>query len=103
MGSIKWKMATLYMLLVVTVMIGTGVLILFTLRTNSYREVYQQSEYTAERLVDVLSVQEIQSSQEVETVFSDVALSLAIENASSTASSGTVMSVYLLDKLGSLL
>ncbi len=96
-------MATLYMLLVVTVMIGTGVLILFTLRTNSYREVYQQSEYTAERLVDVLSVQEIQSSQEVETVFSDVALSLAIENASSTASSGTVMSVYLLDRQGSLL
>ena len=52
MGSIKWKMATLYMALVVTVMISSGVFILFTLQNNSYREVFRQNEYTAERIVD---------------------------------------------------
>ena len=103
MGSIKWKMATLYMLLVVTVMIGSGVLILFTLRNDAYREVYQQSEYTAERLVDVLSVQDIPAPEKVKDVFSEVALSLAIENANTSASSGSVMSVYLLDAEGKLL
>ncbi len=58
MGSIKWKMATLYALLVVAVMLSCGVLIIFAFRSVEYRKVYTECEYTAERIVDVLSVQE---------------------------------------------
>ena len=41
MGSIKWKMATLYMILVVTVMAGCGAFILYNLRNNAYQDAFK--------------------------------------------------------------
>ena len=52
MGSIKWKMAILYMTLVVTVMTGCGAFILLNLRSNAYQDAFKELEYTAERIVD---------------------------------------------------
>ena len=52
MGSIKWKMAILYMILVVTVMTGCGAFILLNLRSNAYQDAFKELEYTAERIVD---------------------------------------------------
>ena len=57
MGSIKWKMAALYMVLVVTVMTGCGASILYSLRSNAYEDAFKEVDYTAERMIDVLSVE----------------------------------------------
>ena len=103
MGSIKWKMAMLYALLVVAVMLGCGVLIIFAFRSVEYRKVYTECEYTAERIIDVLSVQKIEREEEVPRAFGEVVTSLLIEAGGSDTISGSEKSVYLLSKDGKLL
>lgn len=103
MSSIKWKMAVLYMLLVVIVMTGQGALILFNLRANAYQEAYQKSEYTADRVVDMLSVRGMGNGQGPESVFGEVLTSLMIETVNTTSTGGSETSVYLLDDKGKLL
>ena len=103
MGSIKWKMAILYMLLVVTVMTGQGVLILYNLRANAYDEVYQRNEYIADRIVDVLAVQDLQEDEGAEVVFGDILTSLMIETVNSESLTGSQTMIYLLDEKGQLL
>lgn len=103
MSSIKWKMAVLYMLLVVVVMTSQGVLILLNLRANAYQEVYRKSEYTADRIIDMLSMQELDRSVRVETIFGEVLTSLMIETVNTDSLSGSETSVYLLSDQGKLL
>ena len=103
MGSIKWKMAMLYALLVVTVMLSSGVLIIYTFRNAEYRKVYRECEYTAERIVDVLSVQELGSSEEVSQAFGEVVTSLLIETGGTDAAGSSEKNLYLLSEKGKLL
>ena len=103
MGSIKWKLAILYMLLVVTVMTGQGVLILYNLRYSSYKEVYQRSEYMADRIVDVLEVQDLPEGNGAEAVFGDILTSLMIESVNSESLTGRESMIFLLDENGQLL
>ncbi len=103
MGSIKMKMATLYALLVVAVMLSCGVLIIFAFRSAEYRKVYTECEYTAERIVDVLSVQELTSEEEVPKAFGEVVTSLLIETGGADTAQGNEKSVYLLSEEGKLL
>lgn len=102
MGSIKWKMALLYMLLAVTIMLSCGVGILFVLRRNAYKEVYQQSEYTAERVVDMFTVRTFGKDDSPATVFAQILTSLMIENVNSVSASSGGEQVYLLDSEGQL-
>lgn len=103
MSSIKWKMAVLYMLLVVVVMTSQGVLILMNLRANAYQEVYRKSEYTADRIIDMLSMQEPERGQGPESIFGEVLTSLMIETVNTDSLSGSETSVYLLNDQGKLL
>lgn len=103
MGSIKWKMAVLYMLLVVTVMIGQGALILYNLRAEAYKEVYQESEYLADRLVDMLYVCDMHPDEGAEDYFGDILTSLMIENVNIETEAGSDTSVYLLSEDGKVL
>ena len=79
MGSIKTKMAMLYSFLVVAVMLGCGVLIIFAFRSAEYRKIYHECEYTAERIVDVLSVQSLDNQEELSQAFGEIVTSLLIE------------------------
>ncbi|MBO6159828.1 MAG: HAMP domain-containing protein [Firmicutes bacterium] len=103
MNSIKWKMAMLYALLVVAVMIFSGVLIMLTFRNAEYRKVFQECEYTAERIVDALFVQDLETEEEVAEAFGDTVTSLLIETVNSEAAEGTEKTVYLLSGMGQLL
>lgn len=99
MGSIKWKTALLYMILVVTIMIGQGTWILYNLRSNAYRSVFRETEYAAERIVNALSVQDMEKEQGAEEIFGDLLISLTIES----GFAGNERQIYLLDKEGRLL
>lgn len=103
MGSIKWKMAFLYMMVVVAVMLSCGVFILATLRSNSYQNIFQDCEYTAERIVDVLLLQENASSQGPQNKFGEVVSALMLETINSDTASGTEKSIYLLSADGNVL
>lgn len=107
MGSIKWKMATLYMILVVTVMIGCGAFILFNLRSNAYEDLFKELEYTAERIVDVLSTEDLRKDQEPEEIFGEILTAIMMEsiNVDPTEVDSTGVggkSIYLLDEKGQL-
>ena len=103
MGSIKWKMATLYMALVVTVMISSGVFILFTLQNNSYREVFRQNEYTAERIVDIFGMQTLSEEDTPQKVFGTILTPLMIENINTSAGGDDTKDIYLLSDRGDLI
>jgi len=103
MGSIRWKMATLYILLACTVMIGSGVFILLSFRDQSYKEVYQECEYTADRIIDMLSVQEIEDEEALKKLFGETATALVIESVNSDTASGSEKQLYLLSAGGEVL
>ncbi|MCF0135450.1 MAG: hypothetical protein HUJ69_03405 [Lachnospiraceae bacterium] len=103
MRSIKWKMAVLYVLLVVIVMTGQGALILYNLRANAYGEVYQKSVYSADRIIDMLSVKDIREQEGPESVFGEVLTALLIETGSTAVSGRSETSVYLFSEDGRLL
>lgn len=103
MGSIKWKMALLYMMLVVTVMLSCGVFILVTLRSSAYQNIYRDCEYTAERIVDVLELDENASAKGPAEAFGEVVSVFLLETVNSDAATESAKSIYLLDETGSLL
>lgn len=103
MGSIKWKMATLYMVLVVTVMTGCGAFILFNLRSRAYEEAFQEMEYTAERIVDVLSTEDLKRNQEPQEIFGEILTGLMLESVNTDRMEMGARAVYLLDGEGKLL
>ena len=54
MGSIKWKLVLLYILLVVFVIVVSGVYIIMSVQRNQYRDTYTELEYTSDRIVDTV-------------------------------------------------
>lgn len=103
MGSIKWKMASLYMVLVVTVLIGCGTLILLNLRNNAYEDAFKELEYTAERIVDVLSTENLTRGQEPQEIFGEILTALMLESMNTDIMEIGGKAVYLLDEEGQLL
>lgn len=103
MGSIKWKMATLYMILVVTVMTGCGAFILYNLRNNAYENAFQELEYTAERIVDVLSIEDLPMGQKPEDVFGEILTSVMLESVNVESDDMGSKTICLLDETGRLL
>lgn len=103
MGSIKWKMATLYMLLVVAVMLSCGVIILLNLRSSAYRSLFQEFEYTADRIVDVFSIQDLEDKENPQETFGEILTALMIESVNSEEAAAADKSVYLLDENANLL
>ena len=103
MGSIKTKMAMLYSFLVVAVMLGCGVLIIFAFRSAEYRKIYHECEYTAERIVDVLSVQSLDNQEELSQAFGEIVTSLLIEAGGGGAAGENEKYICLLSDTGRLL
>ena len=97
MKTIKWKMAILYMILVVMVMTGCGAFMLWNLRNNAYQGVFREMEYTAQRIVDVFSTADLPEDTAPQTVIGDIVTSLLMESVS------TDIMVCLLSADGELL
>ena len=103
MGSIKWKMATLYMVLVVTVMTGCGALILYNLRSNAYEDAFKEVDYTADRMIDVLSVEIWNEWQNPAKVFGEVLTTVMMESVNLEGEEAGNKIVCLLDAEGNIL
>ena len=103
MGSIKWKMATLYMVLVVTVMTGCGALILYSLRSNAYEDAFKEVDYTAERIIDVLSVEAWNDWQSPSKIFGEVLTTVMMESVNLEGEEANNKIVCLLDAEGKIL
>ncbi len=103
MGSIKWKMAILYMILVVTVMTGCGAFILLNLRSNAYQDAFKELEYTAERIVDFLSTEDLEEGEKPEAVIGEILTALMLETVNVDPTDVGGKEVYLLDDMGNLL
>ncbi len=103
MGSIKWKMATLYMILVVTVMAGCGAFILYNLRSNAYQDAFKEVDYTAERIIDVLGVEVWNDWQSPSKVFGEVLTTVMMESVNVEGEESNNKIVCLLDAEGNLL
>lgn len=102
MGSIKWKMATLYMILVVTVMSGCGAFILYNLRSNAYEDAYKEVAYLAERIIDVFSVEVWNDRQSPQKVFGEVLTSVMMESVNVEGVESNEKNICLLDQSGQL-
>lgn len=103
MGSIKWKMATLYMILLVTVMAGCGALILYNLRNNAYQDAFKEVDYTAQRIIDVLSIEPENEWESPEKVFGEVLTTVMMESVNTEGEESTDKVICLLDSQGNLL
>ena len=103
MGSIKWKMAILYMTLVVTVMTGCGAFILLNLRSNAYQDAFKELEYTAERIVDFLSTEDLEEGEKPEAVIGEILTALMLETVNVDPTDVGGKEVYLLHDMGNLL
>lgn len=103
MGSIKWKMATLYMILVVTVMAGCGAFILYNLRNNAYQDAFKEVDYTAERIIDVLSIESGDNWKDPSKIFGEVLTTVMMESVNVEGEESTNKIICLLDREGNLL
>ena len=103
MGSIKWKMAALYMVLVVTVMTGCGASILYSLRSNAYEDAFKEVDYTAERMIDVLSVEVRSDWRSPSKVFGEVLTTVMMESVNLEGEEANHKIVCLLDAEGRIL
>ena len=103
MGSIKWKMATLYMILLVTVMAGCGALILYNLRNNAYQDAFKEVDYTAQRIIDVLGIESGDEWESPEKVFGEVLTTVMMESVNTEGEESTDKVICLLDSQGHLL
>ena len=103
MGSIKWKMATLYMILLVTVMAGCGALILYNLRNNAYQDAFKEVDYTAQRIIDVLGIESGDEWESPEKIFGEVLTTVMMESVNTEGEESTDKVICLLDSQGHLL
>lgn len=97
MGSIKWKLILLYVILVVFVILVSGIYIITNVQKNEYQNVYDELEYTSERVIDTLQTAGIEKDVAVEDVLAEVISALMMES----VNIGT-KNMYLLDGEGDL-
>jgi len=96
-GSIKWKLILLYVILVVFVILVSGIYIITNVQKNEYQNVYDELEYTSERVIDTLQTAGIEKDVAVEDVLAEVISALMMES----VNIGT-KNMYLLDGEGDL-
>ena len=80
MGSIKWKLVLLYIILVVLVIVVSGVYIIINVQQRAYKQTFTELEYTADRIVDTLQTTSLDESTKIEATFGDVISALMIES-----------------------
>ena len=97
MGSIKWKLVLLYILLVVFVIVVSGVYIIMSVQRNQYRDTYTELEYTSDRIVDTLQTASLEEESDIQAVFAEVLSALMLESVNLDAKN-----IYLLDQNGKL-
>ena len=56
MGSIKWKLVLLYVILVVFVIIISGVYIVVNIQQSAYNDPYKELEYTSNRILLIFRI-----------------------------------------------
>ncbi len=98
MGSIKWKLVLLYILLVVFVIVVSGVYIIMSVQRNQYRDTYTELEYTSDRIVDTLQTASLEEESDIQAVFAEVLSALMLESVNLDAKN-----IYLLDQNGDMI
>ncbi len=98
MGSIKWKLVLLYILLVVFVIVVSGVYIITSVQRNQYRDTYTELEYTSDRIVDTLQTASLEEESDIQAVFAEVLSALMLESVNLDAKN-----IYLLDQNGDMI
>lgn len=97
MGSIKWKLVFLYILLVVFVIVVSGVYIIMSVQRNQYKEIYTELEYTSDRIVDTLQTASLEEESDIQAVFAEVISALMLESVNMDTKN-----IYLLDQNGDM-
>ncbi len=97
MGSIKWKLVFLYVILVVLVIVVSGFYIILNVQQNAYREKFTELEYTSERIIDTLQTASLDETSDVQALFADVISALVMESVNMDSKN-----IYLLTSDGSL-
>lgn len=92
MGTIKWKLVLLYVILVVFVIIVSGIYIIINVQKNAYETTYTELEYTSDRIIDTLQTAGIGEDVTVENIFAEVISALMMESVNMDTKS-----IYLLD------
>lgn len=98
MGSIKWKLVLLYVILVVFVILVSGIYIIMNVRSNEYKDTYAELEYTSDRIIDTLQTAGIGEEVMVEDICAEVISALMMES----INMGT-KKLYLLNDDGELI
>ena len=79
MGSIKWKLVLLYVILVVFVIIISGVYIVVNIQQSAYNDTYKELEYTSNRITETLMMAGTDENKTVTDMFKDVISALMLE------------------------
>ena len=98
MGSIKWKLVFLYILLVVFVIAISGVYIVLSVQRNQYEDTYTELEYTSDRIVDTLQTASLEEESDIQAVFAEVISALMLESVNLDTKN-----IYLLDQNGDMI
>ena len=98
MGSIKWKLVFLYILLVVFVIVISGVYIILSVQRNQYKDTYTELEYTSDRIVDTLQTASLEEESDIQAVFAEVISALMLESVNMDTKN-----IYLLDQNGDMI
>ena len=98
MGSIKWKLVFLYILLVVFVIVISGVYIILSVQRNQYKDTYTELEYTSDRIIDTLQTASLEEESDIQAVFAEVISALMLESVNMDTKN-----IYLLDQNGDMI
>lgn len=94
-GSIKWKLVLLYVILVVFVIVISGVYIVVNIQQSEYNDTYKELEYTAKRITETLMMAGTDENKTVTDMFKDVISALMLESINMESKY-----IYLLDENG---
>lgn len=97
MGSIKWKLVLLYVILVVFVIVVSGFYIILNVQRNAYQDTFTELEYTSDRIVDTLETASLDEESDIQAIFADVISALMLESVNVDTKN-----IYLLTSEGDL-